>query len=63
MRAIAFEVDGASLLRELLSSTPAGQLAASGTGYFGRFDGSVLDHLRLRLCEATQALASGLADE
>ena len=30
-------------------------------GYSGRFDGSVLDHLQLRLCETQQALESGLA--
>jgi hypothetical protein len=41
------EVDGASLIRELMASTPRGELVASGTAYFGQVDGSVLDHLRL----------------
>lgn len=41
------EVDGASLIRELLSSTPRRDLVASGVAYFGQFDGSILDHLRL----------------
>ena len=43
------EVDGASLLRELLASTPPGSLTASGAAYLGQFDGSILDHLRAAL--------------
>jgi hypothetical protein len=41
------EVDGAPLIRELMSSTPRGDLVASGAAYFGQVDGSVMDHLRL----------------
>lgn len=41
------EVDGASLIRELMSSTPRRGLVASGVAYFGQIDGSTLDHLRL----------------
>lgn len=41
------EVDGASLIRELLSRTPGRELVASGVAYLGQFDGSILDHLRL----------------
>jgi hypothetical protein len=42
-------IDGESLIRKLVSSTPVRQLVASGAAYFGRFDGSILDHLRLFL--------------
>jgi len=52
------EVDGASLIRELLSSTPKRDLVASGVAYFGQFDGSILDHLRL-VSEDTLGLLSG----
>lgn len=41
------EVDGASLLRELLASTYPRRLVASGAAYSGQFDGSILDHLRM----------------
>ena len=41
------EVDGASIIRELLSSTPRRDLIASGVAYSGQVDGSILDHLRL----------------
>jgi hypothetical protein len=45
-------VDGVSLIRELVSNTPARQQVASGASYLGRFDGSILDHLRLALDDA-----------
>ena len=41
------EVDGVSLIRELMANTPRGNLVASGAAYVGQVDGSVMDHLRL----------------
>jgi hypothetical protein len=51
------EVDGAPLIRELMSSTPRGDLVASGTAYFGQVDGSVMDHLRLVSEDALRLLS------
>jgi hypothetical protein len=49
-------IDGASLVRQLLSNTPAGELVASGASYFGRYDGSILDHLRLVIDQTRSAI-------
>ncbi len=54
------EIDGASVIRQLLSSTPPGRLVASGTEYFGRFDGSILDHLRLLFDDLSNGCLLGL---
>ena len=51
------EVDGAPLIRELMSSTSRGDLVASGAAYFGQVDGSVMDHLRLVSEDALRLLS------
>ena len=56
------EVDGASLLLELLSSIRRSGLVASGVAYAGQLDGSILDHLRL-VSEDTLSRLSGNADD
>lgn len=56
------EIEGVSLIRQLLSSIRTGQLIASGTTYFGRLDGSILDHLRLYFTDLTNGMLSDLRD-